>query len=89
MKWKLSNHYGFVVSSSSIPQGDEGSICIVVKLNKNEWGERGARLRAKAFKNPNWPNLDMIFCKKNLLLVANFRPKIKSNITRVSKLKTL
>jgi len=50
-------------------------------------GERGARPRAKAFNKPNWPNLDMIFCKKNLLLVATFRPKIKSNTTKFSKLK--
>jgi hypothetical protein len=33
-----------VVSSSPIPQGDEGSIRIVAKLNKSEWGERGQGL---------------------------------------------
>ncbi len=38
------NKDGFVVSSSPIPQGDEGSIRIVAKLNKSEWGERGQGL---------------------------------------------
>jgi hypothetical protein len=39
------------------------------------------------FLKPNWPNLNLTFCTKNFLLVANFILQIKSNTARVSKLK--
>jgi hypothetical protein len=50
------------------------------ELNKGKWGARGAKA-----KRPNWPNLNIIFCKKIFLFAANFKLQIKS--TMVSKLK--
>jgi hypothetical protein len=41
------NKYGLVVSSLPFPQGDEGSIPIMAKLNKGEWGVKGAKVRSK------------------------------------------
>jgi hypothetical protein len=41
------NKYGLVVSSFPFPQGDEGSIPIMAKLNNGEWGAKGARVRSK------------------------------------------
>jgi len=47
----------------------------MAEVNKGKWGEWGKRVgggkrreNAKAFKKPNWHNLNMIFCKKIIFL---------------------
>jgi hypothetical protein len=37
----------------------------------------GQRQEVKAFKKPNWPNLNLIFCKKIILFTTNFKLEIK------------
>jgi hypothetical protein len=51
-------------------------------------GEKGAkakRQKGKKAKRPNWPNLNLKFYQKILLLAINLKLEIKS--TMVSKLK--
>jgi len=68
-----------VVNSFPFPQGDEGSIPIMVKLNEGEWGKRGQgqETKVKAFKMCNPSDLNTIFCEKNLLFAASFKLEIK------------
>jgi hypothetical protein len=51
----------------------------MAKLNKGEWGKRGQgqETKAKAFKMCNPPNLNVIFCEKNLSFATNFKLEIK------------
>ncbi len=51
---------------------------------KQGWmGGKGGKGKRKGQRS-NWLNLNMIFCKKKILAI--FRPEIKSNIAKVSKL---
>ncbi len=53
-----------MVSSSPSLQRDVGLNLIVAKVVTSDGGKQGQRQeapKAKAFKKPNWPNLNMIF----------------------------